>query len=46
MDDTDTDNGCMYLVKDSFKNGIIPHFKTFKDDTSPHFDWDAEPGTK
>eukprot|EP01051_Picozoa_sp_SAG22_P028193 SAG22_NODE_9830_length_567_cov_1.502137_1_plen_64_part_10 len=34
LDDTDLENGCMRLVEGSFKNGIIPHKKTFKDESS------------
>ena len=44
LDDTDLDNGCMRLVDGSFKNGIIPHKKTYKGGQSTHFDWDAEDG--
>ena len=45
LDDTDVGNGCMRLVTGAFKNGIVSHHKTYKDETSPHFDWDADEET-
>jgi len=39
----DTENGCMRLVKGSFRNGIIPHTKAYKDGDKLHFDWDGDP---
>jgi phytanoyl-CoA hydroxylase len=45
LDDTDLGNGCMRLVTGAYKNGIVPHHKTFKDSESTHFDWDADQDT-
>ena len=45
LDDTDLDNGCMRLVMRAFKNGLVSHHKTFKDESALHYDWDADDET-